>query len=447
MLERDRLLKVAVLWWIALADSLGYNLLLNVLPVLADRDDPPQFEGADNVPPGMAYSIFQFTFCFGVALFPPFVGGWSDRLGRRPLLLACLAVCSFSYYIQSVASSFWVFVGARLVCGVSGCLRPLAIAYIADMVTDSKLRCQLITSLSLLSAIAVGFGPSLGAKLLSIDQGFPFLFMCVQTFSCIVLILVSLPEIKEKHVRLSAPVSPSDNICTKRSKYVWTYRYLLALGFSTYFMGMAAVSAFPLSLKEDFKLDPVQAGLCSLADGPLLFISNFLFMKYLTTLSGGCEASIIASVSFGLIALLPYTISSNSLFPFLLLKYSSSIGGPIVFSAIAQTMMGVCPQNVCGSYAGLLTFFHGAGRLTATAIVGPLFHSSPGAVYYLVALTGIVSSVMFWLLLRELKSTMGILELKSPFLSAREDDRPITRQISIMLPGTPSGELGMIAFD
>lgn len=438
-----------MLCWIALADSLGYNLLVNVLPVLADSNDPLRFSGADTISSGTAYSIFQFAFCFGVAVFPPFVGRWSDRWGRRPLFVACLIFSSLSYYVQSISESFWSFVAARFVCGVSGCLRPLAIAYISDMVTDNSLRSKFITSLSLLSAVAVGFGPALGAHMLEMDRGFPFLCMCFMTLSCIALVLLYLPEIKEKRFLMSAPTSPTGTKgkCPKGNKFVWIYRYLLALGFSTYFMGMAAASGFPLSLKDNFGLDPVKAGLCSLADGPLLFISNFMFMKYLTTLSAGCKASIVASGSFGLIALVPATVAMNSLVPFLILKYSTSIGGPIVFSAIAQTMMGVCPQNVCGSYAGLLTFFHGAGRLTATALVGPLFNSNSALVYFIVAGTGVLSAVIFWLLHRDLSNVLGKQELKTPFLSPRERDEPISRQLSILYPGTPSGQVGMLAMD
>ena len=441
MLNKQQLIKVLILCCIALTDSLGYNLVVNVLPVLADPSDPLHFAGGDNLSSGSAYSVFQFTFCFGVAVFPLFIGRWSDLAGRRPLLLGSLTILTLGYYVQSIAESFWTFAAARLVTGVSGCLRPLAIAYIVDMVGEDSLRSKLITSLSLLSAFAVGFGPAFGAHLLGIGRAFPFLFMTVISSVCILLVFFFLPEVKKGKVALSPPPSPRRGNCSKPNKLRWTYRYLLTLGFSTYFMSMAAASAFPLSLKEDFKLDPFHAGLCSLADGPLIFLTNFFFMHYLTTLSSGCKASILASASFGLIALVPYTVSSGTLIPFLALKYSTSIGGPIVFSAVAQTMMGVCPRNVCGSYAGLLTFFHGAGRLTATAIVGPLFHRNSTAVYNLVACTGLLSALVFILLHKDLLKTLGRLELKTPLISRTEEDHfpAVSRTISLMYPPTQNG--------
>ena len=442
MLDRQQYIKVLILCCISLLDSLGYNLFLNVLPVLADPNDPLHFVGGEDIPSGTAYSIFQFAFCFGVALFPPFLGRLSDRVGRRPLLLFALSVLGIGYYVQSIAERFWIFSAARLLCGFSGCLRPLAIAYIVDMVREDSLRNKLITSLSLLSAFAVGFAPALGAHLLLLGKGYPFLFMSVFTLINIFSTYLFLPESKEKRISPSMPPTPTNTHIRKPCKFQWTYRYLLFLGFTTYFMAMAAASAFPLSLKEQFQLDPLRAGLCSLADGPLIFLSNFFFMHRLTTLSSGCKASIIAASSFCLIALVPLVVASNNLGLFLILKYSTSIGGPIVFSAIAQTMMGVCPQNVCGSYAGMLTCVHGAGRLTATALVGPLFHRNSSSVYQIVAITGAVSAIVFSLLYKDLKKTLSQTQLKTPLLSRTDDDStpPMSRTISLMYPPTPSGD-------
>lgn len=438
-----------ILCLVSLVDSLGFNIFVNILPVLADPSNPLHFDGAWTLNQGYAYSILQFSFCLGVAIFPPFVGRWSDRIGRRPLLLWCLTLLSISYFLQGCVETFWAFSAVRMVAGVSGCLRPLAIAYIADMVTDDCLRSKLITSLSLLSAVAVGFGPALGAHLVGMNRSYPFIFMGSASSVCIILVVFMLPEVKLQRVTLSTPTSPRYPL--KRNKFVSTYRYLLALGFSTYFMAMVAASAFPLSLKDAFSLDPFPAALCSIADGPLIFVSNFVFMHYLTTLSSGCKASIMASAGFVLIAFVPETTAMQSLPCFLSLKYLTSITGPIVFSAIAQTMMTVCPKSVCGSYAGLLTFFHGAGRLTATAIVGPIFHRSPATVYLIVAATGAVSATVFTLLYRELGRTISRVELKNPLLSTDSEHAtmaPMSRQLSLLYPGTPAGgEFRLLAKD
>jgi MFS family permease len=333
----------------------------------------------------------------------------------------------------------------RIFAGVSGCLRPLAIAYIADMFSEDGRRCKAITSLTLLSAIAVGFGPTLGAHLLEMDRSYPFYFMGGMSFLSLILVLLLLPETKTSKVILSIPNTPRCGL--NRRRYIWTYRYLLALGFTTYFGAMLAAIAFPLSLKDDFHLDPVPAAICSIADGPLIFLSNFLFMQYLTTMSRGCKASLIASASFLLVALVPMMVDMSSLPGFLALKYSTSISGPIVFSAIPQTMMTVCPRNVCGSYAGLLIFYHGVGRLAATGVVGPLYHFDPASVYFLVASMGGISALLFLLLGHDLRKSKTPEDLGFAFLS-ESSESVASCQLSLLYPGTPAGgEVRIIARD
>jgi hypothetical protein len=103
-------------------------------------------------------------------------------------------------------------------------------------------------------------------------------------------------------------------------------------------------------------------------------------------------------------------------------------------------MISSCPKRACGKYTGLLTGCHGAGRLTATAIVGPLFSRNPSFVYDVVAVTGLVSAIVFALLYRQLESTVSVEELKTPLNNIkREPSMPLSRQLSMMIPATPSG--------
>jgi DHA1 family tetracycline resistance protein-like MFS transporter len=92
MLANAEKTRIGVLYLVALVDSLGFNIFSNVLPVLADSSDPRHHEGSEALSPGTAYSILQFTFCIGVAVFPPFAGRFSDSRGRRPILLISLAM-------------------------------------------------------------------------------------------------------------------------------------------------------------------------------------------------------------------------------------------------------------------------------------------------------------------------------------------------------------------
>lgn len=419
MLWRSDYVRIGVLCFGALLDSFGYSLLLNVLPSFVDISDSLHYKGAESLSPGTDYSVLLFTFVSGTTIFPLFVGRWSDSIGRRPLLLCSLLVLLFTNLAQAFTQSFWVLATLRFFSGASGCLRPLAIAYIADMIADETTRGWCISSLSLMSAFSVGLGPVIGAVMVESDRSYPFLFMSMGSGACLLLAYFCVPEVRRRRFSVTAT-----SLKLKSREMSGIYVSLLILAFSTYFMSMMASIAFPLSLKESFGLSPLLGGLCSIVDGPFIFISNFFFMHYLTPIPKACKASIVASLVFCIIAMVPLATGNHSLFLFLLLKYLTSLAAPVVFSAIPQILINNCPQNVCGRFAGLLTFFHGSGRLTATALVGPLFALDPQMVYYSVALIGFFSAFVFVLLYKDLLllkvcETKGD-DLGNPFLSRRD---------------------------
>ena len=437
-MERRYIVMSVILSIVALMDSLGYTLLVNVLPCMVDVSDPLHYQGVEAMNGGAAYSLLQFSFVFGATVFPAFIGRLSDKQGRRSMLLICLAVVACAYFFQAACQNVWSLAAARFLSGVSGGLRPVAIAYLADAVEVECDRCKLVTSLSFVSAISVGLGPAFGAHLAGLDRSYPFLFVGGASIFCFFLVFMFLPETKE--FGSDWPTFDSDTGTSHPTRFGAIYRLLVVLGFITYFMAMTASIAFPLTLKESFQLSPLSAGLCSVFDGPLIFFSNFLFMNKFTTLSKACKASVVASLLFCLIWLVPDSADAGSFATFLSLKYVTSLAGPIVFCAIPQTIISICPNRVCGRFAGLITCCHGAGRLAATLIVGPIFEANPALVYHIVAISGAVSAGVFFALHHRLENALGKVELRTPLMTplGRTYRSSLSRSLSMMYPVTPS---------
>jgi MFS family permease len=419
------IVKVSILCFVALIDSFGYTLLVNVLPNMVDKTDPLYFPGLHGVETGTAYALLQFSFVLGATLFPPIAGHLSDKYGRRAALLLSLSCLSLAYWCLSFISSLAGFLSFRFISGVTGGLRPVAISYIADMVKDECARGRLISSLSLLSAFSVGFGPSIGARLANHDRAYPFMFMSGLSFLGLLAVVFFLPELRPfpptRPASRRTSICETDLYCSGNSLSTnplsFIYRSLLILGFSTYFMAMMGAIAFPLSLKNAFHFDPITAGLCSIGDGPLIFIANLMFMNRLShSLSVACKASFFACISLALIHFVPTATDDNSLPLFLSLKYLTSAAAPIAFCAIPQILINICPLGSCGTRTGILTGTHGFGRLLATAIVGPLFAINPALVYNMIAITGLLSGIVFLILHKSLERFVGKSGLKTPLL-------------------------------
>ena len=66
---------------VVLVDLLGFGIVLPLLPYTASR-----FDAAPLIV-GLLYSIYSFA----QLVFSPLWGGWSDRVGRRPIMLLSTA--------------------------------------------------------------------------------------------------------------------------------------------------------------------------------------------------------------------------------------------------------------------------------------------------------------------------------------------------------------------
>ncbi len=110
-------------------DLVGFGLVLPLLPNYS------RAMGASGLEVGLimaSYSLMQFVFA-------PAWGALSDRIGRRPVLLASTAVATLSYATFALGSTMTgraalgVLLASRMVAGMCGANITVAQAYIADI--------------------------------------------------------------------------------------------------------------------------------------------------------------------------------------------------------------------------------------------------------------------------------------------------------------------------
>lgn len=179
------------LWFILatiLIDAIGVGLIFPLMPDLMDRVGAG---GASNgaVLGGIlmaAYAATQF-------LCAPSVGGLSDAVGRKPVLLVALATLAVDYVIMALATSFWLLLVGRLLAGVAGATYITATAYLADISTPEKRA----ANFGLIGAtFGIGFvlGPALGGLLAGIDVTAPFWVAAALSAANVAFGLAVLPE-------------------------------------------------------------------------------------------------------------------------------------------------------------------------------------------------------------------------------------------------------------
>ena len=145
---------------------------------------------------GPAYSLFQF-------LFAPLLGRWSDRIGRRPVLIVSQAGTLFGFGVLYAAHYFtgplaWVGItmlySSRVIDGISGGNISTASAYIADITTPEN-RAKGMGLIGAAFGLGFIFGPLIGG-LVGGHFGLQWVPVVAGVFSAtaLVMTIVALPE-------------------------------------------------------------------------------------------------------------------------------------------------------------------------------------------------------------------------------------------------------------
>lgn len=149
-------------------DAMGIGLIFPVMPALLTEVTGSSLGGA-----ALWGGLISTAFAVMQFLCGPLVGNLSDRFGRRPVLLASLAVMALDYVVMALAHSVWLLLLGRVVAGAASATHATANAFVADISApdDRARRFGLIGA-----AFGAGFvaGPVLGGLAAGIDPRAPF---------------------------------------------------------------------------------------------------------------------------------------------------------------------------------------------------------------------------------------------------------------------------------
>src|SRR6267378_1348270 len=169
-------------------DFLAFGIIAPVLPDLIRSFEGGDFARASSIGGyfGLAWATMQF-------IFSPLLGAWSDRFGRRPVILISCFGLSIDYVFMALAPSLrWLFVG-RLISGITTSNVSTAFAYITD-VTKPEERAKPFGLVSAVFGLGFVIGPAAGGYLGNINLRFPFWAAAVLSFANALYGYFVLPE-------------------------------------------------------------------------------------------------------------------------------------------------------------------------------------------------------------------------------------------------------------
>src|ERR1044071_6176126 len=176
------------LFLIVFVDLVGFGLVIPLLPFYAER-----FTASP-----LAMTALFATFSLMSFLTAPLWGRLSDRVGRRPVLMASMAASTLAYGWMAFATHLWMLFAARAFAGACAGNIAAAQAYIAD-VTPPDQRAKGMGMIG--AAFGLGFiiGPVLGGVIAggdvaTADLTTPCLIAAFLSFLGFLGVVLLLPE-------------------------------------------------------------------------------------------------------------------------------------------------------------------------------------------------------------------------------------------------------------
>jgi MFS family permease len=154
----------------AFIDMVGLLMIIPLLPFYAKElgGDGIEVLGA-HFGIGIIIGFIVAAFTIAQLLSAPMWGRFSDRVGRRPVLLIALGAAGIAYLIFGFAHSLFVLFLSRLVQGAGGGTVGVIQAYVADS-TDPKDRARALGWLSATTNLGVALGPVLGSFAITLGK-------------------------------------------------------------------------------------------------------------------------------------------------------------------------------------------------------------------------------------------------------------------------------------
>jgi DHA1 family multidrug resistance protein-like MFS transporter len=188
-----------ILFLIMFVNMVGFGIIMPILPFFAEQ------MGANATHLGLLFSVYSVMQFF----FAPMWGRFSDRVGRKPVIVVGLAGFSLSFFLFGLSTQLWMLYLARILGGaLSSAALPTVMAYVADTTTESQ-RGGAMGRISAAMGLGITFGPVLGGFLGEVGPAFPFFFAAVTGALVCLFAAFFLPESLTELSRAAAKTRPA----------------------------------------------------------------------------------------------------------------------------------------------------------------------------------------------------------------------------------------------
>ena len=353
-------------------DAAGIGLVLPVLPDLFGATAGPNT--------GFAYGAFLSLYALMQFLFAPLFGGLSDRIGRKPVLIASIGGAALNYAAMAVLPPLWVLFVLRAVSGVTGGSISVASAYIADLSTPED-RATRFGQLSACFGVGFILGPAAGGLLREIGLNWPFAVAAAVAGLNLLLCLAGLPE-----SRAEPSKAAFDPLAGFRD--IGQFRNLLPLlltGALFALIGEVGGSVWVFYTHQRFHWSGVTVGLSLTLFGLFHALAQAVLIGPLTRRLGE-RTALLLGMACDMISYAGMALLTDGLFVFALILVFCVAGvGPSVLAAVISRKAGEDRQ---GQLQGVVASFASLASIVGPTLFLSLYFATRGVFPGLVWIAG-----------------------------------------------------------
>lgn len=391
-----------------LLDFLAFGIIAPVLPNLII-----QFEGGNISHAATLIGYFGFAWATMQFIFSPILGAWSDKFGRRPIILLSCAGLGFDYILMALAPSVrWLFVG-RILSGITTSNVSTAFAYTTD-VTAPEHRAKRFGMLS--AAFGLGFivGPAIGGLLGDSSLRMPFWVAAGLSLANALYGFFILPESLPADRRSASAwhmANPLGSLALLRSQPELAG---LAVVLSLYYLAQQALPAvFVLHADYRYSWSSRTVGLSLAAVGlGIVIVAGGLVGPIVKKI--GERRSILWGLAFGMTAFVGFAAAWLGWMVFAVIPLIAiwGIAAPALQSMMTQQVDPTSQGKLQGAINGLRALAGMIGPLLFTQVLAFAIAPArrvhiPGAPFYLAAVLMLASLLVAFAVARPRCATLA----------------------------------------
>ena len=379
--------RLGVIFLTVFIDLVGFGLIIPILPFYAKSMGVA----------GLGFGALIGAFSFAQFLATVILGRLSDRVGRRPVILASILLGMVGYTAFAFAHAYWLLLVARLIAGFAAGNLSVAQAYIADVTSPAE-RSRGMGLVG--AAFGLGFivGPALGG--VAGHYGGPEAVgllaagLCLTNFASAYFILGESLRLEHRVARRLLDIEHiKTGLRQPHIRPAFLVFALVPFAFSGYMV------ALPLFADATFGWAEKQLGLFFTVVGAVsAFVQGYFFGRLSRRVSDRRMAMAGVLGMAVAIAAMPLVRHGNVLYAWaFVLAFANSIGAPAL-TGIISTLAGTTEQ---GAMLGAAQSLSALGRFSGPFLFGEIYDRIGAAAAFFAAAAAMGIAWLFAIRIRQ----------------------------------------------